>query len=31
MMDALHKIGQEHFEETHTREEFRKEFGKSYL
>lgn len=31
MADYLHKIGQEKFEETHTREEFRKEFGKSWL
>ena len=29
--DILHRIGQEKFEETHTREEFRKEFGKSWL
>lgn len=31
LMDYLHKIGQEKFEETHTREEFRKIFGRSYL
>lgn len=30
-MDALHRIGQEAFEKTHTREEFRGIFGKSYL
>ncbi len=29
--DMLHRIGQEKFEETHTREEFRREFGKSWL
>lgn len=27
----LHRIGQKKFEETHTREEFIKEFGKSYI
>jgi hypothetical protein len=31
MMDYLHRIGQMKFEETHTRENFRQEFGKSYL
>lgn len=31
MRDRLHKIGQRKFEETHTREEFIKIFGKSYL
>lgn len=31
MMDYLHTIGQRKFEETHTREQFRQEFGKSYL
>lgn len=29
--DMLHKIGQKKFEETHTREEFREEFGRSWL
>lgn len=31
LMDALHKLGQERFEENHTRDQFRQEFGKSYL
>ena len=31
MMAYLHTIGQMRFEETHTREQFRKEFGKSYI
>lgn len=30
-MDLLHKIGQRKYEETHTREEFMKLFGKNYL
>ena len=29
--DMLHRIGQEKFEETHTREEFRQACGKSWL
>lgn len=28
---ALKRIGQQHFEKTHTREEFMQEFGKNYL
>lgn len=31
MADILHRAGQKKFEERHTREEFRKEFGKSWL
>lgn len=31
MQKRLHKIGQQEFEKTHTREEFRKIFGRSYL
>lgn len=30
-MDLLHKIGQRKYEETHTRQQFIKLFGKSYL
>ena len=30
-MDALHRIGQAAFERDHTREEFRRIFGKNYL
>ena len=30
-MDLLHKIGQREFERTHSREEFRNIFGRSYL
>ena len=29
--NILHQIGQQEFEKTHTREEFRKIFGRSYL
>ena len=29
--NVLHQIGQQEFEKTHTREEFRKIFGRSYL
>lgn len=29
--DWLHRIGQKKFEETHTREEFIKEFGKNFI
>ena len=29
--NILHQIGQQEFEQTHTREEFRKIFGRSYL
>lgn len=31
LMEHMHKVGQEAFEKTHTREQFRQEFGKSYL
>lgn len=31
IMDAYHSIGQRIFEQDHTREEFMREFGKSYL
>ena len=31
MIDRLHKDGQKKFEETHTRDEFIRIFGKSYL
>lgn len=31
MADILHRIGQKKFEETHTRDQFRQEFGKSWL
>lgn len=31
MMDAFHMKGQKAFEKTHTRKEFIKEFGRSYL
>lgn len=31
IQERLHKIGQQEFEKTHTREEFRKIFGRSYL
>lgn len=31
LMEHMHKVGQEEFEKTHTREQFRQEFGKSYL
>lgn len=31
MADMLHEAGQRKFEETHTREEFRREFGQSWL
>lgn len=31
MMRRLKKFGQKYFEQTHTREEFIKEFGKNYL
>ena len=31
LMEALHKIGQEKFEETHSRDEFMKLFGRNYL
>lgn len=31
LMEYMHKTGQKAFEKTHTREEFRQEFGKSYL
>lgn len=31
LMQELHEIGQREFEKTHTREQFRKEFRKSYL
>lgn len=31
LMEHMHKVGQETFEKTHTREQFRQEFGKSYL
>lgn len=31
LMDSLHRIGQKEFEKNHTREEFIKEFGRSYL
>lgn len=30
-MDLMHKIGQRKYEETHTRQEFTKLFGKNYL
>ena len=31
VQERLHQIGQQEFEKTHTREEFRKIFGRSYL
>lgn len=31
LMEELHKVGQKKFEESHTREEFMKIFGKNYL
>ena len=31
LMEKLHKIGQKAFEESHTREEFMRIFGKNYL
>lgn len=31
IQDCLHQIGQQEFEKTHTREEFMKIFGRSYL
>ncbi len=31
VMKSLKKLGQEHFEQTHTREEFIKEFGQNYF